>query len=160
MLPVVDPKPTIDILAPSWSSTFDSSEFGGRAFDAMPGLPLALASPLTLDVVAAMRNGSEERFPTRLPTVEAAVVLKANAWGSRMSQRDAVDLHNLFCIVGANHEIGPWRLDEPDLIGARLDAARHLHTLADVWESRPPQVMFDSRLLVARARRYITRPSH
>lgn len=157
LLPGSGPRPTIDVLVPSWSSTFESSEHGGRAFDAMPGLPLALTSPLVLDVLATMQDRSEQRFATRVPTVESAVVLKANAWASRMSQRDGVDLHNLMCIVRAGHEIGSWRLDEPGLTGARMDAARHLHSLADAWETRPPNVMFDSRLLVANVRRYVTR---
>lgn len=152
------PQPTIDLIAPGWLPEFGSEVFGERAFDTMPGLPLALTFPLTLDVVATMRDGSERAFPTRVPTVEAAIVLKAITWGLRLKHSDAVDLHNLFCIVRAGHDLGAWRLDESPLSGSRRDAARHLHSLADGWETRPPQVQFDWRLLVASVRAYVTRP--
>lgn len=157
-VPGPPPQPTIDLLVPAWEHRFLPEEIGGRAFDAMPGLPIALASTTELEVVATMPDRTERRFRTRVPSVEAAIVLKANAWGLRMQNRDGVDLHNLFCIVRANHDIGPWRLGEETLAGARRDAAVHLHALADTWEATRPRLPFDPRLLVSSIRRSVTRP--
>lgn len=152
------PQPTIDLLVPAYDHVFRPESHGGRTFDAMPGLPLALASSVPFGVVSMNQDGSERKFETRVPSVEGAVVLKATAWGLRMQRRDGVDLHNLFSIVRAAHAIGTWKLGEPELRGARLDAARHLHALADMWEVRPPEVRFDPRLLVASIRQAVTHP--
>lgn len=156
--PGFPPQPTIDLLVPAWEHRFAFEELGGRAFDAVPGLPLALATSGELQVGATMLRGNEHTFTTRIPSVEAAVVLKANTWGLRMQQRDAVDLHNLFCIVRAEHDIGTWKLREKRLTGTRRDAAVHLHALADMWEARPPRTRFDPRLLVTSIRRLVARP--
>ena len=152
------PRPTIDLLVPAYHHVFQTQSYGGRMFDAMPGLPLALAASRRLDVVSTRQDRTEHAFTTRVPSVESAVVLKAAAWGLRMQRRDGVDLHNLFSIVRAGHAIGTWMLGEAELPGARLDAARHLHSLADSWEARPPGVRFDHRLLVTSIRRTVTRP--
>jgi hypothetical protein len=157
-LPGPPPQPTIDLLVPAWEHRFVPEEIGGRAFDAMPGLPMALASNTELDVVATRLDRTEHTFRTRVPSVEAAIVLKANAWGLRMQSRDGVDLHNLFCILRAGHDIGSWRLGDETLSGARRDAAVHLHALADSWEARAPRLPFDPRLLVSSIRRSVTRP--
>lgn len=126
---------TIDLLIPSFDGRFKREVRGDRGFDAMPGLSLALAGDACeIDVIARLRDGSELEFHTRTPLVEAAVLLKASAYGDRHATtvKDALDISNLFEIFdryGAE-VVGRWRLNEPKLIGARKDAARNLHELA------------------------------
>ncbi|PPF47177.1 hypothetical protein C5B85_02585 [Pseudoclavibacter sp. AY1F1] len=150
---------TVDLLVPTHSSKFASKSIDGRAFDSMPGLDLALARPLTVDLNVTLSNKSELELGVTLPAVEGAVILKSYAWAGRLATKDAIDLHSLFRVVVANREvIGDWRLDERPPRGARLDTARTLHALADQWETRPPKVTFESRLLVAGVRRHVARP--
>ena len=127
----------------------------------MPGLGVALARPLELEVSATLSNDVELRFRTRVPSVEGAIILKAYAWQNRRARKDEIDLHSLFRIVEAYpaKDIGGWLPDETPPTGTRRDAARILHPLADTWEARPPNVPFDYRQLVASIRSRVARPS-
>ena len=127
---------TIDLLIPSFDGRFRREVRGDRGFDAMPGLALALTGEaIEIDVIATLRDGSELEFHTRTPTVEAAVILKASAYVDRhaVTTKDAIDIRNLLEVLDQHgpETVGGWRLKEPTLIGARKDAARNLHALAD-----------------------------
>lgn len=55
--------------------------------DTLPELSWAmLGEPLLLDVTAELRDGRSIEYSTRIPDIEAAVVLKAHAWKSRRMQ--------------------------------------------------------------------------
>lgn len=122
----------VDLLVPSRTGHFSSEEHGGRGFDAVPGLSLAIAgSPVTHRVDVLMSDGTSFRVTVRTPSVEHAVVLKALAVTGRSQLKDLIDLHNLL-LVAEQHphqEIGGWSLHEGNLKGARLDAARQLRRL-------------------------------
>src|SRR5690625_7218011 len=89
------------------------------------------SEPLVLDVTAVLLDGRTITYRTRIPDIEAAVVLKAHAWKARrmQSDKDLADLRTLFEIRHAYREL-PWRPAEPDLRGFRQDGARALHALA------------------------------
>lgn len=150
----------LDILVPRFGTRIGTETHGGRRFDAMPGLELALANTLRIDIVAALRDGRELRFSARVPSVEGAVLLKTYAWSGRRAIKDAIDLHNLFRIVEAYdaEKVGGWRLDAAPPRGSRLDASRALHELARSWEARPPRLGFDHRQLVASIRTRVAAP--
>lgn len=155
-----DPKPTIDLLIPSRDGRFHPQIEGGRAFDAAPGLALALHRTLRVKVHATIKD-DELSFSVVVPTVEVAVVLKAYGWADRLAQKDVVDLSNLLHVLdqhGAD-TVGGWRLDRPGLTGARLDTARRLHRLAAMAEAgRLRRGPIDPRKLVVLIRRYVARP--
>lgn len=153
------PAPTIDLLVPSLNGRFHAGEFGGRAFDAVPGLSVALPAATPVRVVANRLTGREITFEVMVPNVEAAVVLKAHSWASRLAQKDVIDLNNLLSIVDhhSTEAIGPWRLGDHGLIGSRRDAARHLHRLAGLAEAdRLPRSRVDPRRLVVLIRRHVS----
>lgn len=154
----------IDLLVPSATARFAPVLHGGRAFDAVPGLHLALANePIHLDVRATLSDRSEVAISARVPTVEAALVLKALAIESRLAPKDVVDAFNLLTIRhGAEpDEIGGWRLRSDGLTGSRADAAAALHRLAD--RARSSRVVAESEVprttLVALIREFVTRPA-
>lgn len=127
------PEQSVDLLVPSLDGRFHPSEHGGRAFDAAPGLALALAAaPIVIDVGATLLDGTLLEFTVRVPTVEIAVVIKALASASRNESRDIDDLYRLLEIANgySSEEIGGWRLDSAGLTGSRRDAASALHALA------------------------------
>lgn len=127
------PELSLDLLVPSYDGQFRPRRYGGRQFDTVPGLSLALASePIVIDAGATMLDGSLLEFTVRVPTVELAVVLKAHAYSSRLQDRDIEDIYRLLEILEAHGpvEIGGWRLDQAKLTGSRRDAAVHLHALA------------------------------
>ncbi|AZS48890.1 hypothetical protein [Microbacterium oxydans] len=157
-----DPKPTIDLLVPSLTDKFGDEKKGGRAFNTMPGLSLAMNPRIPLDVHITHRDGRERSLTAMVPGIEAAIVMKAFAWRDRHHQtdKDGVDLSNLFAVL-AEHgpdELGGWRLDESDLRANRRYAAAHLHQLADLWEVKPPKAAINVRALVSRIRTHVTRP--
>jgi hypothetical protein len=157
-----DPKPTIDLLIPSLTGRFHPQVHGERAFDAAPGLTVALHSTFSVHVQTTNRALEEHEFDITVPTVEAAIILKAHAWASRRSQKDVIDISNLLHIVDehGSDAVGGWQLAEPELIGSRRDAARHLYALAQVAEARRlPVSQVNPRKLVVLIRRYITAPS-
>jgi hypothetical protein len=149
----------IDLLVPADSSRFVLQIHGGRAFDAMPGLRLALAAdPVAIDVGVELLDRSRLDFTTRTPTVEGAIVLKALAHRSRGAAKDIVDLFNLFLVVNEHREaIGRWRLDEPGIAGARGDAVRVLDQLANQAEARSPVAEVNGARLAALIRRHVTK---
>jgi hypothetical protein len=126
------PEQSVDLLVPSLDGRFHSSEHGGRAFDAAPGLALALAAPpIVIDVGATLLDGTLIEFTARVPTVEVALIIKALTYASRQQDRDVEDIYRLLEIADsyADDEIGAWRLSDADLIGSRRDSAAALHAL-------------------------------
>src|SRR5690606_23708528 len=112
----------IDVLVPSNTGRFASTVLGGRGFDAVPGLTLALAAPpIVHRLEVVMSDGSTRGRHVRTPTVELAVLVKALATNGRHAAKDLVDLYNLLLIVEQYPwgEIGGWRLDEAELRGLR-----------------------------------------
>ncbi len=155
----------IDLLIPADRSTFTRQVQGGRAFDAVPGLHLALAAaPIHASVYVLLTDGKSLTFVVRLPTVELAIVLKAGAYGSRGAAKDLTDLHNLLQIAHAHdpETHGGWRLHEPGLSGARGDAQRTLHHVASTARRNPAMGAAGVRpeVLAALIRSQIGRPRH
>lgn len=151
----------VDLLVPNLGVGLRQETLGGRRFDSMPGLGIALVRSLELTVSVTLSNDGALLFRTRVPAVEGAIVLKAYAWQNRRARKDEIDLHNLFRIVESHpaEDIGGWLLHEAPITGARRDAARILHPLADSWEARPPKVRFEYRQLVASIRSGVARPN-
>lgn len=128
------PELSLDLLVPSHDGRFRARQYGGRQFDTVPGLSIALAAePIVIDAGATLLDGSVLEFTVRVPTVELALVLKAHAYSSRHEDRDVEDIYRLLEITDTHPaaEIGGWRLGEVTLTGARRDAAGHLYALAD-----------------------------
>src|SRR5699024_3232550 len=99
--------------------------------DTLPELSFTLMlPPLILDVTATLRDGRIIEYGTRIPDLEAAVVLKAHSWRGRRAANDLADLHSLLEIREAHPETR-WRLNDQRLIGFRKDTARILHDLAE-----------------------------
>ena len=155
-----EPAQILDILVPNVDTRLRTETLGDREFDSMPGLGVALATRLRIDVVATLSTGEELQFTAYVPSVEGAVILKTYAWSGRRAPKDAVDLHSLFRIVESHpvDVIGGWRLDEASPVGARRDTSRTLHALARNWEAHPPNVTFDYRRLVESVRRRVAPP--
>lgn len=156
------PVPTIDLLIPSYTGNFGDEKQGGRAFNTMPGLPLALSHGIRLDVTATLRNGAELSMVTTVPAIEAGIILKAYAWRDRKgegSNKDAIDLGNLFAVLSAHEHslLGGWGLDADSLTGSRRDAAAILHKFADVLDTRRyASTPLDTRRLALQIRRHVT----
>lgn len=98
--------------------------------DTLPELQFALMTPaLVINVEAHLGDAELIEYQTRIPNLEAAVVLKAHSWKNRRSEKDLADLHSLLEIRDA-HPGTEWRLDEPNPSGYRKDTARILKDLA------------------------------
>lgn len=152
---------TVDLLVPNLETRLRQEMLGGRRFDSMPGLGVALARPLSLDVSVTLSNDEQLLFTTKVPSVEGAIMLKAYAWSNRHAIKDGVDLHSLFRIVEAHPraDIGGWQLDETPARGARRDVGQILHLFARGWEAQPPpKVSFDYRHVIASIRTRVARP--
>lgn len=156
-----DPQPTIDLLIPSLNGQFGDEVRGERGFNTMPGLTVALARPLSITANATLQDGTTLTIPTKVPTVEWAVIMKSYAYASRSveTQKDLIDLSNLFHVLEHHGEqaLGGWSLNGESLIGSRLDAARNLTVLARKLESgrtRNPRV--DGRRLAFLIRKHVT----
>ena len=124
----------VDILVPAVGAKFENINLGGRGFDAVPGLKLAFAvAPIVLDVGVTLTNETHLHFVVRVPPVELALIFKSYAFRSRLDPRDVADLYNLLSIAleYPAEDIGGWKIGAAPLSGARLDAARILHDLAD-----------------------------
>lgn len=121
----------IDLLVPLQTAGSRQQELGGRTFDAIPGLGLALASnPLMLDVTAQLSEGDVLQFTVPIPNLEAAVIMKALATTTRSAPKDVYDLCTLFEIRHEHREtLGAWRLSDQEAVskGTRKAAARVLH---------------------------------
>ena len=156
-----NPKPTIDLLIPTFSGRFGDEVRGDRAFNTMPGLVLALAHGLDIAAHVTYRNGTEVTIETFVPTVESAVILKAYAYSDRLAVKDVVDLSNLLHILDEHgaEKVGGWRLNETDLGGARGDAVANLHRLAARLDAgRFDQVRgLDPRKIAVLVRRHVAR---
>ncbi|MBN9213501.1 MAG: hypothetical protein ABS62_05690 [Microbacterium sp. SCN 70-200] len=151
----------VDLLVPNLDTRLRQETLGGRTFDSMPGLGVALAHRLSLEVSVTLSNDEELLFTTTVPSVEGAIMLKAYAWKNRRAMKDAIDLHSLFRIVEAHptEDIGGWQLDEAPARGVRRDVGQILHSLADGWEAQPPpRIMFDYRQVIASIRTRVARP--
>lgn len=109
----------IDVLGPSGGTTLQSASSGDMVYDAIPGLRLALArSPVRTGVDARLTDGDQLAIVVDLPDPISALVLKALAWGSRKTDKDAFDIWRLL-EVGLKAEVGP----EDFAFGSKLDAA-------------------------------------
>jgi hypothetical protein len=156
-----NPKPTIDLLVPAQTAQFRPVWLGERQIDSMPGLRFALLSLLDVDVAATLREGAVLSFTVKVPTVEAAVILKAYAYSNRGAQtvKDLIDLSNLLHVLkqhGAD-AVGGWQLGAASLIGSRLDAARILTALAVKLETgRVRNQALNERELAFLIRRHVT----
>ncbi|MWV48882.1 hypothetical protein GRS96_06270 [Rathayibacter sp. VKM Ac-2803] len=122
----------IDVLVPSLTGRFESSEHGGRGFDSAPGLDLALHGTLELDVTVILLDETPLAFSTRVPGVERALIVKALAYESRRALKDLLDIFNLMLIRNAHspEEVGGWRIGDEAGTGARGDAASVLRRIA------------------------------
>jgi hypothetical protein len=97
--------------------------------DTLPELSFIMACPpLLLGIRATLHDGRILDYTTRIPDLEAALVLKAHSWRGRQAEKDVADLYSLLAIREAHPEVD-WRMDEADLRGYRRDAARALHRL-------------------------------
>lgn len=154
------PELSVDLLVPSFDGRFRRSSHGGRAFDAVPGLGLALAiPPITIDVGATLLDGSLVEFVVHVPTVEVAVIVKAHAWASRLQPRDIEDIYRLMEIIDAYpaSDIGGWQLDQEGLRASRRDAATHLHGLGR-RPRRPDEADVPAARLAALIAAHVARP--
>lgn len=155
------PRPTIDLLIQSLNGRFSDEVRGERGFNTMPGLNLALARTLSITAHATLQDGSVLTIPTKVPTLESAVIVKAYAHAGRGAQtvKDLIDLSNLFQVL-EHHDperLGGWRLNEPEPIGSRADTARYLTGVAVKLESgRLANPRIDGRRLAFLIRRYVT----
>ncbi|SNT25717.1 hypothetical protein [Rhodococcoides kyotonense] len=153
----------IDLLVPSTTGMQNETVIlGGRGFDAIPGLSLALAAhALDIAVHASLHSGDELSFHVPVPDIEAAVVLKALAWRSRMADKDVSDLCSLMAITHEHKDQlqNGWKLDETAK-GARLDAQRALHELLKMIDrqQRIPGMTMAAPRLGALIRRYVGSP--
>ncbi|MFB2554598.1 hypothetical protein [Herbiconiux liangxiaofengii] len=150
----------IDLLVPAAGGRFTTDDRGGRRFDAMPGLSLAMSTSITVEAHLTLLDGSELVCDVPLPTVEAAVVLKAYAWRGRGMQtpKDIIDLSNLLQIIDAHgaETVGGWRLNESGITGSRGDASVILADLAlkvRAGRATPPSV--DRRKFEVLLRRWV-----
>ncbi|WP_157887896.1 hypothetical protein [Frondihabitans sp. PAMC 28766] len=153
----------IDLLVPSLDGHFHPLTVGGRAYDATPGLALALTGePIVIDVTVAYLDEHEDRFDVPVPSVEAAVILKASATTSRSAAKDITDLFHLLSIRNdfGDTETGGWQLDQTPLIGSRRDAARTLHLIADRARKSPlfTEAEVPPAAFTALVREYVTAP--
>ncbi|MGI5221878.1 hypothetical protein [Nocardia sp. CA-290969] len=153
----------VDILVPDTAEP-GIRELGGRGFDQVPGLSLALAAP-ALRIAACVRltNGTYLDFHIQVPDVEAAVVLKALAWRSRCADKDLTDLASLFEIVDAHRDdLCGWSMHRTSLMGTRLDAARALGQLLVILDrgkvSRGTLLGLPPARLAALIRKHVSRP--
>lgn len=80
-------------------------------------------------MTADLAGGEVIEYQTRIPGLEAAVVLKAHSWAGRRSEKDLADLHSLLEIREA-HPTTNWRLDESEPKGYRKDTVQILRNLS------------------------------
>ncbi|MCS4275258.1 hypothetical protein M2390_000416 [Mycetocola sp. BIGb0189] len=154
----------IDLLVPSQRGHFATEFLGERAFDAVPGLlldPAVVHVMLTVRVL--MRDGTTETTVVRVPTVEQAVFLKANALVLRSELKDIQDLFTLLNIanVYADDEIGGWRLSIPGVLGRRGDVQQILYGLVGSagWRRRLEGAGIPGALFEALIRSRVAAPS-
>ncbi|HEY0248924.1 MAG TPA: hypothetical protein VGC45_11755 [Gryllotalpicola sp.] len=134
-----DPKPTIDLLIPTFTGKFGSQRRGDRVFNTMPGLAVALGPGIDITVYATLRDGRELVVPASVPGIEGAIIMKAYAWRDRRTQtnKDVIDLSNLLHVLEQHGPdvLGGWRLGTPGQSGSRGDTAKLLRQLADMLDA-------------------------
>ena len=151
----------VDILVPSFDGNHHCTEIGGRGFDSIPGLHLAIAAnAVIVQATVVSTSGETIEFTVPIPDVETAVVLKALAWRSRYADKDVTDLATLFEIVHQHRErIQIWRLADSGIAGARKDAVTALHLLTAAVDRRQCMRAFSGSATPARfsalVRRYL-----
>lgn len=105
--------------------------------DTLPELSFAMGQPsLDLAITAELFDGQSLTYRSRIPDLEAAVVLKAHSWENRRAAKDLADLHSLLEIRQEHQDI-PWKLDDAQK-GVRKDAARILQQLGARLTRRRP----------------------
>lgn len=113
------PRRVIDVLAPAYGRRLLSNQTqGDLVLDAIPGLPLALATPgeqVALDIT--LRDGTGLSFVILIPDLRSALCLKALGWASRRSAKDAVDVWRLLRAQRQRHP-------EPMVATGRLSGRR------------------------------------
>ncbi|MCD2158044.1 nucleotidyl transferase AbiEii/AbiGii toxin family protein [Rhodococcus cerastii] len=118
----------VDLLVPR-TSTEKTAILGDRAFDAIPGLNLAMAAEPTM-IAANIRltRGQYLTFTVPVPNPEAALVLKALAWKSRNAPKDLTDISSLLELAYLHSASLVWKLNQADHVckGDRRDAAHAL----------------------------------
>lgn len=107
--------------------------------DTLPELSFAMdQSPLELDVTAELSDRQTLAYRTRIPDLEAAVVLKAHSWENRRATKDLADLASLL-EIRQEHQDAPWKLDHAQK-GVRKDAAQILQQLGGRLSRRRPGI--------------------
>ena len=116
----------IDILVPSYTTQHQPNQrHGSLVVDAIPGLSYALAvPPLAVQVDAELTSGRRLKLEIPVPPPAPALCLKAVAYGARLAQRDAQDVHRLLEVAVA---AGVTTADLAG-VGVRADARRALRT--------------------------------
>lgn len=115
----------------------------GRQIDGAPELFLVLSSQDYVVIeatVAAPDPESDFDFSVLLPSVELAVLLKAQAVISRnYLDKDLKDLLTLFEIYREHQNNLAWRYDEEGLSGRRQDAVRNLDRISKYLRRNTPE---------------------
>ncbi|QLY31185.1 hypothetical protein [Nocardia huaxiensis] len=107
----------VDILVaygrPGRTMTDRSVEIGNRTMDSAPGLHLAIeADALLINATVDLKSTEQIQFRVPIPDVEAAVILKALTWKSRMEGKDVADLATLFEITHQHRPaLRTWKLE-------------------------------------------------
>lgn len=97
--------------------------------DTLPELTFAMMlDPIIVSIEAHLSDSEVITYETRIPTLEAALVLKAFSWRDRTSEKDLADLNTLLEIRDEHLDL-PWLLGSAPIAGYRKDAARILHLL-------------------------------
>ncbi|WP_157731911.1 hypothetical protein [Arthrobacter sp. YN] len=121
----------VDLLVPRTLNA-RTEELGGRTFDAIPGLGLALSQePIDLSVVARLLAGGELKFSVPIPGIEVALIMKALAMQTRSAPKDLADLCSLLEMAHLHKASLDWKLDKEEAVlkGHRRDGARALHQI-------------------------------
>jgi hypothetical protein len=115
----------IDLLAPSYDGRHRPNQaHGDFVLDEVPGLSLALALPASvLDLEVELSAGQSLSFDVPVPPPVPALAMKAEAYRSRLLDKDAVDIWRLL-EVAERAGVTPADWERP---GIRTDARRVLH---------------------------------
>jgi hypothetical protein len=126
----------VDLLVPRTLNQ-RTEELGGRVFDAIPGLALALnQDPIDLSVLVRLLAGDELQFSVPIPGIEVALMMKALAMQTRSAKKDLTDLCSLLEMAHLHRASLNWKLDNPEAVakGHRRDGARALYQIVDEVE--------------------------
>lgn len=154
----------VDLLVPGSPGPGRTELLGGRTFDAIPGLALALAAPaIELTVKARLLAGGEVEFTVPIPGIEIALIMKAMAMATRDAAKDLTDLCSLLEMAHEHMASLNWKLDKPDAVakGHRKDGARALYNivaLADSGQIQPDPPRTAPARIAALIRKYVAEP--